>query len=407
MTDEPITGRNPPRLSIFLLIRSLNVGGSERQLVQLAEALKARGHDVTVAVYYSGGVLEEPLRRLGVPLLDLRKRGRWDFFGFALRLAKAVRKARPDVLYSFLGTSNLLSAAIRPLIPSVRRVWSVRAADIDLAAYDRFTRLSYRMECALAGGADAIISNSVAGSDHAVANGFPAGKMHVVPNGIDVDRFRPDAAARRRMRAFWGVADHEVLIGNLARIDPLKDYPTFLNVARLVTQRHPEARFVCIGEGEPAISSRLRDLSDRLGLHDKVIWAGRSDDPPAALNALDIFCSTSVTEGFSNSLAEALACGLPCVATDVGDSAMILGPAGRCVPPRDPEAFAEALLQTIRELGSFDKDRARRRVVQCFSVEALVENTVRVLTTGLAGRKQSGVVRPIRPAAKAQGGPDA
>lgn len=392
MTDQPIAGQNPPALSILLLIRSLNVGGSERQLVQLAEALKERGHQVTVAVYYSGGVLEEPLRRLGVPLLDLRKRGRWDIFGFLFRLAKQVRKARPDVLYSFLNTSNLLSAAIAPFVPSVRRVWSVRASNMDLNAYDWLARLAYRVECALSRRADLIISNSHSGLEFAVANGFPRDRMIVVANGIDTDRFSPDPAARARVRAGWGITDDQILVGMLARLDPMKDYPTFLRAAALAAAGRPDLRFVCVGEG--ALRAELERLAAELGLEQRLAWVGRWDEPGAALNAFDIFCSTSLFgEGFSNSVAEAMACGLPCVVTDVGDSARIVGAVGRCVPPGDPVAVAEALLETIRDLGSFDREGVRRRVIECFSVEALAENTLRALTPPLSSAAKPDYVR--------------
>ena len=375
------TGR---ALAIFLLIRSLHVGGTERQLSYLATGLGKLGHDVTVAVYYGGGALEEDLRRQGVRLVVLGKRGRWDIFGFLRRLIAELKRCRPDILYSFLGTSNNLAAAVAPFIPDTKLVWSVRASDMNLDAYDWLARASYRVECALSRRADLVICNSQAGLEHAARNGFSMEKMVVVANGIDTERFKPDRDARARARAGWNVGEEQILIGTLARLDPMKDYPTFLRAAAQVARQQANVRFVCIGEAEPSLYASLQGLALELGLAERVVWAGRADDPASALNGLDIYCSTSITEGFSNAIAEAMACGLPCVVTDVGDSRLIVGDSGRVVPAGNPDQVARALLATLEEMSDGVTHRARLRVARCFSIEALLENTVKAM--GASGR---------------------
>ena len=126
----------PPSLSIFLVIRALNLGGSERQLVELARGLRQRGHRVSVGVFYSPAPLEAELRQAGVAVVDLRKIGRWDNLGFLRRLRAAIQNANPDVVYSFLGGANIFAAAVRPFIPRTKLVWSIRSADMDLTRYD-------------------------------------------------------------------------------------------------------------------------------------------------------------------------------------------------------------------------------------------------------------------------------
>jgi len=370
------SGTLPDRpASIFFLIRSLNLGGAERQLIQLASGLKTRGHEVTVAVYYEGE-LDREVRSAGVRLLNLGKQGRWDLARFAWRLIKAIRSTKPDILYSFLGTSNILAALIRPFVPSLKLVWSVRASNMDVAAYDRVSRLSYRLECALSRRPDLIISNSRAGADYAVLNGFPVDRMLVVPNGIDIERFRPDGAAREAMREKWGVSSSQVLIGVLARLDPMKDYPTFLRAAARIAATHPAVRFACVGADPDDHGGELKNLAASLGLDGRVSWPGPLADPVAALNAFDIYCSASAWgEGFSNSVAEAMACDVPCVVTDVGDSAMIVGSTGRVVPPGQDKALSQALAELVDELGSQKKPRARERIERCFSIERLVAAT--------------------------------
>lgn len=375
----------PKRLNIFLLGRSLNIGGAERQLVHLAAGLHARGHRVTVGLFYKGGILDAELERLGIPIVDLGKSGRWDVAGFLARVRRAVAAVRPDTVYSFLGTANIVAAALRPVLPRHRLVWSIRASDMDPARYDWVFRLNYALECALSRSVDLIISNSHAGKAFAAGHGFPRERIEVVPNGIDTERFRPDPAARAAMRGEWRLGPGDVAVGVLARLDPMKDHPNFLRAAAAIAQQRPDLVFLCIGEGPE--EAALRRLAAELGVGECVRFTGRTTDPVGALNALDIACSSSsFGEGFSNAVGEAMACGLPCVVTDVGDSARLVGDAGRVVPRRDPEALAAALRAEAEALGSGRGAAARARIVENFSLDAMVERTLDLLAPTAAER---------------------
>jgi glycosyltransferase involved in cell wall biosynthesis len=363
--------------SIFLLGRSLGIGGAERQMVLLAIGLKALGYEVNVGLFYCGGVLERELTDRGIPIVDLGKKGRWDVAGFLLRLARALRAVRPDVVYSFLGTANTVATLVRPFAPRFRLLWSIRASNMDFNHYSWASRFGYRLECALARSPDLIVSNSRAGLEYAAGNGFPRERIVVVPNGIDTERFRPDPALRRAARAQWRLGEREVAVGLLARIDPMKDHSTFLRAAALVAPERPDVRFLCIGEGPEDYRRKLRELAEAEGIGDRVLWPGPAADPVPALNGLDIACSSSSEgEGFSNAVAEAMACARPCVVTDVGDSALVVGDTGLVVPPRDPQALAVALTSALDRLGSDAGSRARERVVNGFSVARMVERTI-------------------------------
>lgn len=362
---------------ILLLARSLNIGGSERQLVQLAMGLTDRGYDIAVGLFYRGGALEQELAGRHIRILDLGKRHRWDVAGFMVRFVRTLRLERPSLVYSFLGTANTVAALARAFAPPFRLIWSVRASNMKLANYGWASRLGYRLECALSRVPDLTISNSRAGLEHAVAHGFPRRRLVVVPNGIDATRFRPDRELRRKMRAMWGLGEETHLIGVLARLDPMKDHATFLRAAARVIAVRPSTRFVCIGEGEADYVEQLRKLASSLGLEDRLIWADAEADPVGALNAFDVFCSSSSEgEGFSNAVAEAMACALPCVVTDVGDSAFIVGDAGWVVPPKDPESLSRALLTALDRGATGIGSRARIRIVESFSPDRMVEETI-------------------------------
>lgn len=374
-------------LSVFLLARSLEVGGTERQVVTLAKALHERGHRVRVGVFYTGGALESEIAGTGVELVDLHKTGKWDVRRFLGRAVAALRRDPPDVLYSFLGGPNIAAALLSRFLPRTKLIWSVRNSSFDFSTDSVAARLGFRVEAALASQPQAIIANSDAGRRFAIARGFPQEKIFIVPNGVNTHRFRPDRRLRKDQRQQLGLSDEDLVIGVLARLDSTKDHPTFLRAARLVAGAVPEARFVCAGGGVQV--GQLQRLARELGIADRVLFPGQLD-PAAALNAFDIACSPSLTEGFPNAIGEAMACGLPCVVTDAGDSAAIVANLGLVVPASDPAALAEGLLSQIGSLARHDPEQCRARIVENFSVSAMVERTVEIFR----GRDaQSGAAR--------------
>jgi glycosyltransferase involved in cell wall biosynthesis len=364
-------------MNITFLIRSLNYGGAERQLIVLAEGLNEKGHRVGVVVFYSNGPLEKELARAGVWVRTLDKRGRWDVFTFFLRLIDALKQERPDILYSFLPVPNLFAVILKRIFPRIKVVWGVRASNVDLSRYDWLARLTYWLECKLSRFANVIIVNSRAGFAYAVAHGFPKNKMAVIPNGIDTDKFCPDPYARSRVRKEWGVADSEKLIGLVGRLDPMKDHPTFLRAAALLVQERNDVRFVCVGDGPAVYRQELYALCKELMLADRVIWAGTRADMPAVYNALDIATSSSYGEGFPNVIGEAMACGVPCVVTDVGDSAFIVGGLGIVISPKNPvglKVALEKLLSQISHEHSFKKN-CRQQISELYPIPKMVLST--------------------------------
>lgn len=367
---------------LVLLARKLDQGGAERQIVTLAKAMKAKGSDVHVLLFYTGGVFDDELAAAGVPTHFIGKRGRWDAVGFSFRLIRFLRKLRPTTIYSFLDLPNILAALISPFVGRPRLVWSIRAAGMEMCHYDRISRLIPKLETALVRLADVVVANSQAGKAWAAGRGFPADKIMVVENGIDTNRFQFDAAGRERLRAEWKVGDGVITIGLVARLDVMKDHRNFLHACAMLADRREELRFVCVGGGAPAYRAALDAFAVSLGIANWLIWAGPRSDMPAVLSALDIVASSSAFgEGFSNAIAESMACERPCVVTDVGDSAHIVGEVGEVAPPRDPNALANALK---RMLGRIDENaelgrQARARIVSQFAVEHMVMRTDSIL----------------------------
>ncbi|MDQ2799318.1 MAG: glycosyltransferase, partial [Armatimonadota bacterium] len=193
------------------------------------------------------------------------------------------------------------------------------------------------------------------------------------------EKFSPDLAARRRLRAAWGIQEEEILIGHVGRLDPMKDHPTFLRAAAALARERERLRFVCIGDGSAPYREELHALGRQLGLEHCLIWAGPRSDMPAVQNALDIAVSSSIGEGFPNVIGEAMACGVPCVVTDVGDSAWIVGETGIVVPSSNPDALANGLRKLLDADRSTHAQQVRGRIVENFGIRRLSQSTEQLL----------------------------
>jgi glycosyltransferase involved in cell wall biosynthesis len=367
-------------MRILLLCHSLGVGGTERQLVTLAKGLQERGRTVAVAVLYANGALEHEVRERGIPVMDLRKAGRGDTLGFFIRAVRTVRAFKPTVVYGFLNTPNILAAMLKPFVPGTRVVWGVRSSHVDLARYDWLSRLATWAERLACSFADLIICNSRAGLEHAAARGFPRARMISIPNGIDVERFAPDAAGRIRVRNEWRIADGEILIGHVGRLDPMKDHHSFLRAAALLSRDRADVRFACVGDGPDAFKAQLQRLAEELGLLKILIWPGVRTDMAAVFNAMDMAVSSSYGEGFSNIIAEAMACGVPCVVTDVGDSALIVESQGVVVAPRVPEALYQGMRRMLDQLAAQSREAVRAAILDRYTPGILVDETLAALS---------------------------
>lgn len=367
---------------IVLFIRSLDVGGAERQLVALAKGLSARGVPVRVLTFYPGGTFLPELEAAGVPVEDLGKCGRWDVVPFVWRLYRRLRDLNPGVLYAWLTTANTLAAIIGRLAGVRRIVWGVRASNIDFDRYDWLTRVDFFFTRLTAQLADCIVCNSDAGRDFHITRDYPERKLIVVENGIDTEYFRFDPKGRARLRAEWQVGEHERLVGLVARLDPMKDHETFVRAAAVLARERNDVRFVCVGDGLQHYRLQLDEVVRGLGLQGRVQCVAARQDLAAVYSAMDVVSSSSYGEGFSNAIAEAMSCERPCVVTDVGDSARIVGETGRVVPARDPVALAKAwsaMLTLNVDSSSALGRRARQRILDNFSFLRMVEISLRVL----------------------------
>ncbi len=359
-------------MKILLHIRSLDVGGSERQVISLAKAMAEIGVEVDVALIRVGGSLAIDLANIvGIHIYEVGKPGLRGRITYLIRLRSLIKNGNYDAVYGFLPTPNLallvaLSIRNRPLI-----AWGIRSSGLDLSQYGPKVKWTMRIEKWLSRFPDKIFTNSQAGLQEYRAAGYPHTKLHHIPNAIDVKRFKPNPSARNLVRRELGIPDSASLIGLFARIHPMKDHLTFLRAVKIMIIRRPDVRFICAGGGSPEYSTYealLKSTIDDLGIDGCVYWLGPRNDPETLMAACDVTTLTSNNgEGFPNCVAESMACGVPCIPTDIGDSSNIVRNFVQVIPPNNPEVLAKAWEATL------DQDQAKKRQLSIQIRESIIE----------------------------------
>jgi glycosyltransferase involved in cell wall biosynthesis len=372
-------------IKVLFLLRSLDYGGAERQLVTLARGMNRQRFDISVLTFYSGGDLVGDLHIAGVQVLAVGKSGRWDIKGFLVRLLELVQQLQPEVVYAFLPVPNILAGMLKLLKPKLQVIYGVRTSGKDLSHYDWTFALSFWLERLLAGKADAVVANSFAGRDHYTKQGFRAKKIHVIPNGIDTEQFQPQPQKCGGLFKEWGLGAQNRLVGLPARLDPVKGHRVFIKAIMKIVEHHPEVRFLIIGDGPDSYREELVNQAKSLGVDQYIFWSKARQDMPAVYSSLCVCCSASLfSEGFSNVIGEAMSCGLPCVVTNVGDMPLEVGDTGEVVPAGDADKLAEAIIRVLAldpgeraKLGA----RARNRILQEYTVKKMVAKTEELIST--------------------------
>jgi glycosyltransferase involved in cell wall biosynthesis len=357
-------------LTVLHLITGLETGGAEGMLARLATGSdRVRFRHVVVSMT-SPGAIGQSIAEAGIPLRGLGiRRNVPDPVGL-LRLRRVLREFRPDILQTWLYHADLLGLAAWRLGWTPRLLWNLRSTETIGSTVVR------RLLARWSGLPEAVIVNSREGQRFHQALGYRPRRWVHIPNGFDTAALKPNAEAGRRQRAALGIADDALVVLLPARYHPMKDHATFLAAAARFAQMRPDARFVMVGSGVESGNRGLADSIAARGIGDRVLLLGERRDLGAIYPAADIVSLASAFgEGFPNVLAEAMCCEVPCVATDIGDSAEIVGDTGAIVPPRDPEALA-AGWERLAALGPDERRAlgaaARAHIVEHYDLAAIV-----------------------------------
>jgi glycosyltransferase involved in cell wall biosynthesis len=353
-------------LRICHLITDLDTGGAERSLVNLLTGMDRTQFSNEVVTLIEPGSMAQPLIAAGIPVMSLGMRRGRPSAAALWRLVRHVRATRPAILQTWLYHADLVGTAAAWIARSQYLAWNVRCTDMDRAGTERAIRRLVRVLAFLSGVPDAIVVNSRSGQRDHEAMGYRAKNWISIPNGVDLERFHPRRAEQAALRTRLGLRADVMTIGFVGRDHPMKDVDTFLRAAAHLLKTGAHAQFLLCGDGFDAGNEKVARLIANLGLNGRIALLGRRPDVELIYPALDILTLCSIYgEGFPNVLCEAMACGVPCVATDIGDSAEIIGDCGIIVPTGDPEALAQgwrtAVAQGIQTLGGCSRSRATER----------------------------------------------
>ena len=368
----------PAILRVTHVITGLGQGGAESVLFRLATYPDQRVRHSIVSLT-DEGVYGARLRNAGVAVHALgMPRGRLTLDGF-LALRRLLARERPDAVQTWMYHADLIGGLAARLAGVRALAWGIRNSGAHLQRSSRSARLVLKLCALLSGRLPAAIV--CAARDSAVRHrqyGYRPDRLVVIANGYDLSRYQPDAAAGRRMRELWQVAEGTPLVGCVARWDPLKDHANLLGAVAALARggRDRGLQCVLVGRGMSPGNADLMALIDNLGLRGRILLAGPSDDVPAVMNALDLHVLSSCAEGFPNVVAEDMACGTPCVVTNVGDAAHIVGATAPVVPPEQPEALAQGMAAALDDIAARGREAVgapgRARVLAEFDLTHMV-----------------------------------
>ena len=361
------------KIRIVHIITGLNTGGAETSLYRLIEMTDKERFDCVVISLLPEGPLAERICNAGVSVysIDMKKNLILPFR--CLRLRSLLKKFRPDLVQTWMYHANLLGGVIAWLL-GIPVVWGIHHSNIHQGLNKKSTLLVNKLCAKLS----RLIPTKIAccaqkALDVHAGVGYEKDKMLVIPNGFDANVFHPDEESRIAIRKELGLAENTLLVGMAGRFDPQKDHKNFFDAAKIVASKNASACFVLCGDGIDWENESLVGMIDP-AIRDRVYLLGRRMDMPRIYAALDVFVLSSVGEAFPNVVGEAMACGVPCVVTDVGDAALIVGGTGVVVPPGDSSALARGI-QTMLDMSKDERFslgvRSRGRICDNFDIMSM------------------------------------
>lgn len=363
-------------MNILHVTTGLGDGGAEAVLYRLCT--HDREHRHTVISLMDKGKYGPLLEQAGIPVHCLYlPRGRLRLTAL-IRLFKLLRELQPDVVQTWMYHGDFIGGVMARLAGVRNVVWGIHNTTLEPGKSKWTTIIIARVSAWLS---HWIPKRIAVCAQRAVevhrSLGYDAVRMRVIPNGYSLSRFKPDGLAGMGVRDEWEISAEMPLLGMVARFDPQKDHENLLEALTLLRQRGMDFRCVLIGAGVDSDNERLINLISSRGLQQHIKLIGQRNDIPAVMNALDVHVLSSAAEAFPNVLAEAMACGTPCVTTDVGDAAVIVGDTGWVVQPRDASALADGIQAALRDWKGIEwsdrRNAARERIKSCFGVERMVD----------------------------------
>jgi glycosyltransferase involved in cell wall biosynthesis len=368
---------NSSKKVILHIITGLSIGGAEMMLYKLLTKTNRMRFEPIVVSLMDRGALGDRIAALDIPVHTIDMKTGIPTPAALWQLVHIVRQIKPDLIQGWM-YHGILAAQVSVIFSSYKIpvVWNIHHSIYSLALEKKLSAAIIRLSAWLSKLPSKIVFVSQISQKQHEALGYHRENSCVIPNGSDISVFKPSFEARLSVREELSLPENTFLIGLICRYHPMKDHANFLRAAEILLKDYPDTHFLLAGTGVDKENQELRQLIKDLSICHQTHLLGERIDIPRLSAALDIASSASAYgEAFPMILGEAMACGVPCVVTDVGDSGWIVSNTGRVVPPKNPEALARAWKELI-ELDSETREAiskaARDRIVKSFSLETVV-----------------------------------
>jgi glycosyltransferase involved in cell wall biosynthesis len=379
------------KINLLYITTGLSIGGAEKMLFNLLAKIDRDRFQPSVISLIDRGFFGDRLEALNIPVYAIGMEPGKPTPDALWRLRQKFKAIRPDLVQGWMYHGNLaaqLGASTN--VSQVPIIWSIHHSIASLQAEKITTQLIIKLGAFSGKYTSKIAFVSQKSQSQHEAIGYPADKSCVIPNGFDLTSFQPSVAAKQSVRQELNLPEDCFLIGKFARYHPMKDHANFLKAAALLLKDFPEVRFLMAGTDIDDGNTNLTQLIENLKIGDRVYLLGERQDMPRLTAALNLATSASAYgEAFPLIIGEAMSCGVPCIVTDIGDSAWIVGETGRIVLPQNESALAEAWKELIvlnEEQKSILATAARNRIMASFSLEAVVNQYEQLYRSSLSSK---------------------
>jgi glycosyltransferase involved in cell wall biosynthesis len=365
---------NNQKIKLVFVITALGTGGAEMMLYKLLTRINRDRYSPTVISLIDGGVFIGRFYDLDIPVKTLgMKPGVYNPI-ILLKLRQMLREIQPDIIQGWMYHANLAAQLSNFLALGKASVfWSIHHSVDSLKAEKLPLAATIKLTALLSSKVEKVIFSAEKGQKQHIQLGYDPTNGAAIGDNFDLAKYKPASNPQFNLRSSLGLPEDSILIGSVARYHPMKDHANLIEGAAILIANDPKVHFVLVGpnvdQQNPALSAQIA----KLGIADQVHLLGERQDIPDVMTSFDIFTTSSAYgESFPNVLGEAMSCQIPCVATDIGDSRTVIGDTGVVVPPKDPQALADAWQKLIilgqekrQDLGK----QARQRIQDNFNLD--------------------------------------
>lgn len=355
------------KLRLIHLITDLEIGGAEMMLYKLVSGMDRNRFENVIVSMTTEGPVANKIKLLDIPVYALGMRNGMPNPVYLAKLMRIIKREKPHILQTWMYHADLMGLLAGTLSGVKHIAWNIRCSNMDISNYRRLSGWTRKVCAILSKMPEAVVINSKNSINVHKKYGYHPRSWKVIPNGFDLAEFKPDEKAYEEVRIESGLSKDTVIIGNVSRFDPMKGHEVFFEAAGLLSERYKNIVFMAIGTNVTEDNPSIKQLIEKNNVK-KVFALGSRSDMPRLMAAMDIFTLSSIYgEGFPNVIGEAMSCGVPCVVTNVGDCAEIVGETGYVIPPGDSMALLKAWQKLItmgqeyrRKIGESAKSRMEK-----------------------------------------------